>query len=604
MNRHGGRGFSIAEDEVLGKAYDSRLMKQLLGYLRPYAWQVALAVLLLMTQAAARLAGPYLTKVAIDRFILPGDVVGLRYIAIIFVGILVVQFLVAFAQTYLMQWIGQHVMFDMRRQIFSHLQRLSVRFFDRNPVGRLVTRVTNDVESLNEVLSSGVVAIFGDLFTLVGITIVMLSLNWQLALVTFSVLPLLFLVTFEFRKRVRHSFRKIRKRIARINAFLQENISGMHIVQLFLREKKNFARFEKLNRDYRDAYLETIFYFAIFFPTVEFLGYLAIGTTLAYGGWRFQSSALTLGVVVAFIQYAQQFFRPISDLAEKYNILQGAMAAAERIFQILDEKPEIRQPARPVELPSLRDKIEFRNVWFAYQDEEYVLKDISFEIRKGQKVALVGATGSGKTSIINLLCRFYDPQRGQILLDGVDIRQLSLENLRRRIAIVQQDIFIFSGSVEENIRLGEPFGRERIEAAARAVAADEFIRNLPEGYQTDVRERGNMISVGQRQLLAFARALAFDPEILILDEATASVDSHTERLIQQALDKLLEGRTAIVIAHRLSTIQHSDLILVLHKGRIREAGRHEELLRLGGIYSRLYEIQYENQLRQPQVSAR
>ena len=595
MSKNSKKSFSVESDELSGKAYDSQLMKRLVLYLKPYRLQVALAVFLLLIIAATRLVGPYLTKIAIDRYIIEEvDLDGLGYISILFVGFLFIQFFITFIHTYLMQWIGQKVMYDLRTQLFAHIQTLSLRFFDRNPVGRLVTRVTNDVDVLNEVLTSGLVAIFGDIFTLVGIVIVMLSLNWKLALVTFCVLPMLFYVTFVFRSRVRESFRNVRKRLARINTFLQENISGMYIVQLFSREKTNYNRFEGLNKDHLQAHLNTIFYFALFFPTVEFVGYLAIAVTLAYGGWQIQASGLTLGVLIAFIQYAQNFFRPISDLSEKYNILQGAMAASERIFKLLDEKPDILTKSQPKALSEDHSKIEFCDVSFGYNVDHFVLKDISFEIKKGQKIALVGATGSGKTSIINLLTRFYDVQKGQILIDGVDLRDVSVEEWRKRIAIVQQDIFIFSGTIADNIRLGENFSEEQINSAAKNVAANEFIRRLPQKYDTDVRERGNLISMGQRQLLAFARALAFDPEILILDEATASVDPHTEELIQQALEKLLENRTSIVIAHRLSTIKHADLILVLHKGRIREQGTHDELLQMGGIYQKLYQIQIDS----------
>ncbi len=594
MSKSAGKGFAVDSDDILGKAYDARLMSRLLKYLFPYKLQVCLALVLLLLLAGTRVVGPYLTKVAIDRYILNGDLQGLSYIAFIFVVVLAVQFVVTFANTFLMQWIGQKLMYDFRTKLFSHLQNLSLRFFDSNPVGRLVTRITNDVEALNEVLTSGVVAIFGDIFTLIGIVIAMLSLNWKLALVTFCVLPVLFFVTFQFRSRVRESFRKIRKRIAWINSFLNENITGMYIVQLFSRQGTNFNQFDSLNRKHLDAHLQTIFYFAIFFPTVEFIGYLVIGITIAYGGWQIQTSGVTLGVLIAFIQYAQNFFRPISDLSEKYNILQGAMAAAERIFKIFDEKPDIISVSDPVKLEKIRKEIEFRNVWFAYEKDNYVLKEISFEIKKGQKIALVGATGSGKTSIINLLIRFYDIQKGNILIDGIDIRNLSLENLRKRIAIVQQDIFVFSGTVADNIKLGEDFSSERTRAAAQHVLANDFILRLPRKYDTDVRERGNLISTGQRQLLAFARALAFDPEILILDEATASVDSHTEELIQKALEKLMAERTAIVIAHRLSTIKNADKILVMHKGRIREQGSHEELLKKDGIYQKLYQVQIEN----------
>ena len=590
-----GKGGKFLEEDVVGKAYDSRIAKRLLHYLRPYGWQVGLAVAVLVLLSLTRLAVPLITKIAIDRYIVPRDVPGVFRISLILLSILVLELGLQFVQINLMEWIGQHVMFDIRLATFAHLQKMDIAFFDRNPVGRLVTRVTSDVAALQEVFTSGVVAIFGDLFTLTGIVIVLLALNWQLALVTFTVLPLLIYATFLFRRKVRENYRRVRYLIARINAFLQENISGMTIVQLFNREKRNFEDFRQLNRETLDTQLKTILYFTLFGPSVDAISYFAIALIIWFGGIRYNSGGLTLGILVAFIQYAQRFFHPISDLAEKYNILQGAMASSERIFKILDAKPKIVSPATPVPFTRFKNAIRFDHVWFAYKEGEWVLRDVSFEVRKGQRVALVGATGAGKTSIISLLARFYDVQKGRILIDGTDIRQFAIPDLRRKIAIVLQDVFLFSGSIADNIRLGENLSQESVAEAARLANAHEFVQAMPDGYLTDVKERGQSLSLGQRQLLSFARALAFDPEILVLDEATSSVDTQTELLIQEALSRLLENRTAIIIAHRLSTIQHSDKILVIHKGEIRESGTHQELLHRHGIYYRLYKLQFEEQ---------
>ena len=587
-----GRG-DFRDEESLGKVYDARLMRRLLRYLAPYRWVAFSAVLLLLLLSLLQLAGPYLAKVAIDRYIGRGNFAGLTRISVIFAGILLAQFFFRVLQTYLVQWMGQNVMRDLRLEIFSHLQRLPLSFFDRNPVGRLMTRITTDVENLNELLSSGVVAIFGDVFTLAGIVIVMLWMNWRLALVTFTVLPFLTVATFLFRRFVRKAYREIRLRIARINAYLQENITGMVIVQLFNREKRNFEHFRRLNYDYLEAYLRTIFYHAVFFPVVELLSAVALGLILWYGGLRVFSGALTVGALVAFLQYTQRFFRPISDLSEKYNIMQSAMAASERIFKLLEE-PEQPSFTPPVQhLDRCRGEIEFRHVWFAYSGEDWVLKDISFRVEPGERVAFVGATGSGKTSIMSLLTRLYEPQRGQILLDGVDIRHVPLEELRRVVGVVPQDVFLFSGSVAENIRLGNrDISEDVVRQVAQALNVDRFVERLPRGFDEEVRERGGILSTGQRQLLAFARALAYDPRVIILDEATSSVDTETERLVQEALEKLMVGRTCLIVAHRLSTVQTADRIIVIHKGKIREQGTHQELLALKGIYYRLYKLQY------------
>lgn len=590
---------NIHEEEALDKSYDSRLMRRLLSYLKPYRYQVALAVLILFLAMVLQLAGPFLTKIGIDRYIANKDFAGLNLICLMFVAILLIEFVVGVVETYVINWIGQKAMFDMRSQLFSHLQSLPVSFFDKNPVGRLVTRVTNDVQSLNEMLSSGAVAIFGDVFKLVGIVIVLLLFNWKLALVTFSVLPLLFGATFLFRKLIRDNYRLIRVRIARINSFLQENITGMSVVQIFNREKKNFDIFEKLNRDHMEAFLKTVFNYAWFYPAVNLISAIAIALIIWYGGGRILAGALTFGALVAFIQYAEMFFRPIMDLSEKYNIMQSAMAASERIFALLDVPPETNlqaavRPLRP--LAKARGEIEFRNVWFAYKGDDFVLKNVSFRIKPGEKIAFVGATGAGKTSIMNVLLLFYDIQRGEILFDGVNIRDLPPRDLRQHFAIVLQDVFIFDGTVAHNIKLGNSnISDERMQQAARDVHADFFIQKLPEKYEQPVQERGRSLSVGQRQLLAFARALAFDPAVLILDEATSSVDTETEILIQQALERLMQNRTSLVVAHRLSTIQNSDRIIVLHKGEIREVGSHRELLAKEGIYYKLYQLQYASQ---------
>jgi ATP-binding cassette subfamily B multidrug efflux pump len=580
------------EEEILGKAYDARLMRRLLQYLRPYLAEAAAAVVLLLLLSLLQLLGPYLVKVAIDAHIARGRVAGLAAISLLFFAVLLLQFAVEVAQSYLIQRMGQNIMRDLRLEVFGHLQRLPLSYFDRNPVGRLMTRVTTDVENLNEMLSSGVVAIFGDVFTLTGIAVVMLWIQWQLALVSFLVVPFLTVATFMFRSKVREAYREIRVRIAKINAYLQENISGMAVVQLFGRESRNLDHFRKLNYDHLEAFLRTIFYHAVFFPVVELLGALAVALILWYGGIRMHAGSLTIGAVVAFIQYAQRFFRPISDLAEKYNIMQSAMASAERIFRLLDEpeEPDFRSPAiRPA---VVRGEIEFRGVWFSYNGEDWVLRDVSFRIDPGERVAFVGATGAGKTSIMSLLTRLYEPQRGCILLDGVDIRHIPRDELRRNIAVVPQEVFLFAGTVEENIGLGdERISSEAIRQVAEALNIHEMIEKLPRGYREDVRERGSRLSLGQRQLISFARALAHDPRVVVLDEATSSVDSETERMVQEALEKLLAGRTALIVAHRLSTVQNADRILVLHKGEIREVGTHSELLARQGIYYRLYQLQ-------------
>ena len=583
------------EEEVLGKAYDGRLMRRLLGYLSPYRAAVALALGAIIGQSALQLAQPYLIKLAIDRYIATGDLSGLDRIALAFLAILCGSFALEFVQTYTMQMTGQRIMFDLRPQIYARLQQLDVSFYDRNPVGRLITRVTTDVDVLNDLFTAGVVSVVGDVFTLAGIMIVLVWMNWELALATFSVLPLIFIVTQWFRRHVRESYRTVRVRIARINAFLQEHITGMATVQLFRREARSFERFDRINRSHRDANVDSIFYYAVFYPAIEIVGALASGLIIWYGGGRVLAAALTLGSLVAFLQYSQRFFRPISDLSEKFNVVQAAMASSERIFGVLDTPVDIRSPAAPRPTNGA-GRIEFDRVWFAYHGDDFVLRDVSFTVEPGERLGIVGATGAGKSTLISLLLRFYDVRRGRILVDGVDVREHDLARLRGLFGLVLQDVHLFSGTIASNIRLGRAdVDDEQVWRAAAAVHADQFIARLPEGLASPVAERGATLSVGQKQLLSFARALAFDPRILVLDEATSSVDTETELLIRDALRVLMAGRTSIAIAHRLSTIQDMDKILVLHKGEVRESGSHQALLAGRGIYYKLYQLQYKDQ---------
>ena len=593
------------EDEILGRAYDARLMRRLLTYLRPYRWPVVLSVVLLLLTAGMDLLGPYFVKVAIDRHISRGDLAGVGRVAVFYLATLLGAFAFRYAQNFIMQVVGQNVMYDLRMALFSHLQHLAVSFFTRNPVGRLMTRITNDVDTLYEMVTSGVVTIIGDLVMLSGIVVAMLLLEWRLALVAFAVLPVLVFTTFWFQTKMRDSYRAVRIRIARINAYLNENIMGMPVAQLFNRAPKNFRRFDDLNRDHLDSNLQAVHYMSLFFPLAGFFGAVATALLIWYGGGEVVRGAVTLGALVALIQYTERFFRPIQDLAEKYNILQAAMASSERIFRVLDEPVVVRDAADAVPLERVRGEVEFRDVWFAYDDaagngdgsQDWVLKGVSFRIRAGESVAFVGHTGAGKTSIINLITRFHDPQRGQVLVDGRDVRAYRQRDLRRHVGLVLQDVFLFSGTIASNIRLGNTeISDEKLHRAAEFVNAQRFIDRLPQGYATEVVERGATLSAGQRQLIAFARALAHNPEILlVLDEATSSVDTETEILIQDALRKVLKGRTSIIIAHRLSTIQNVDRILVMHKGRIVEEGTHRELLARGGIYTKLYQLQYRDQ---------
>jgi ATP-binding cassette, subfamily B, multidrug efflux pump len=584
------------EEDVLGKAYDARLMRRLLGYLWPYKWQALLALAAIVVHSVLQLAPPYLTKVAIDEYIAADRLDGLETIAVVFFAVLVLSFAMEFFQTWMMQVTGQRIMYDLRMAIYGHLQKLDVRFYDRNPVGRLMTRVTTDVDALNELFTGGVVAVFGDVFTLVGIMIVMLAMDWELALVSFAVLPLIAVVTQWFRRNVRESYRTVRAWIARINAFLQENITGMPTVQLFRREPRNFETFESINAKHRDANIDSIFYYAVFYPSIEIFGSLSASIIIWYGGLSVIADELTLGVLVAFIQYSGRFYRPISDMSEKFNILQSAMASSERIFKLLDEPVEIAAPETPVRRdPARPPRIRFDHVWFAYNDEDYVLRDVTFEVAPGERVGIVGATGSGKTTIINLLMRFYDVSRGRILIDDTDIRELAIEDVRRLVSLVLQDVHLFSGTIDANVRLGEEdIDETDVQEAATAVGAQRFIERLPERGGTVLGERGASLSVGQKQLLSFARALAFDRPVLVLDEATSSVDTDTELAIRQALRVLMQGRTTLAIAHRLSTIQDMDTILVLHKGVLREAGTHQQLLAARGIYYKLYQLQFRD----------
>jgi ATP-binding cassette, subfamily B, multidrug efflux pump len=634
------------EEEVLGKAYDSRLMKRLLGYLRPYKWQVVIALVSIILKAGADVMGPFLTKTAIDKYLSSASahnhtfldaflssrpLVGIAQLGFFYFALLLISFGLEYTQTYLMQWTGQKVMYDLRSQIFRHLQHMHIGFYDRNPVGRLVTRVTTDVDALNEMFTSGVVAIFEDVFVLAGILIIMLGMSWWLALITFSVLPLIFWATMVFRKSVRDSYRRIRTAIARINSYLQEHVTGMVVLQLFNREKRAYRSFDKVNAQHMDAFKDAIMAYALYYPVVEILSSVAIALVIWFGGMGVIRGAVTLGVLVAFMQYAQRFFRPIQDLSDKYNILQSAMASSERVFKLLDTPVEITSPSMPQKAEGA-GRIEFDHVWFAYRKLEmpddpapevtgnghshiapqaeafdWILRDVSFTIEPGETVAIVGHTGAGKTTIISLLMRFYDIQKGAIRIDGVDIRQMDLNDLRRRFGVVLQDPFLFTGTIENNIRLGSAWiTDEQIEAAAENVNVADFVRSLPQGFKAPVLERGSTMSTGQKQLISFARALAHNPKILVLDEATSSVDTETEIRVREALTRMVEGRTSVIIAHRLSTIQRADKIIVMHKGKVRETGSHQELLAQRGIYWRLYQLQYKDQefgVAQPQVGA-
>ena len=665
------------EEEVLGKAYDSRLMRRLLTYLRPYRLHVTVAIVAIIFKSFADVLGPYLVKVAVDRYLAPAKgstsgmwnwlssnpLTGIAQISSIYFGLLIFTFVLEFLQTYYMQWTGQQVMFDLRSQIFRHLQRMHVAFYDKNPVGRLVTRVTTDVDALNEMFTSGVVSIFEDLFVLAGILGIMLCMNWKLALITFAVLPFIVFATKIFRDKVRDSYRRIRTAIARINAYLQEHVSGMVVLQLFNRERRAYKRFAEINQSHMDAFKDAILAYAVYYPVVDLFSSIAIASVIWWGGkdviskissttiaLEFNPHTLislhkvaavaSLGVLIAFTQYAMRFFRPIMDFSEKYNILQSAMAASERIFKLVDTPVDVVSPA-VTKKPMGPGRIEFDHVWFAYREvsidedgktaeagkphvgtaaigrpgeqssavaptngnaadvitkPDWVLRDVSFAIEPGETVAVVGHTGAGKTTLISLLLRFYDVQKGAIRIDGVDIREMDLADLRSRIGVVLQDPFLFTGTIGGNIRLGtDRIQDAHVQQAAEDVNLGDFIRSLPKGFEEEVRERGSTLSTGQKQLISFARALAHDPKILILDEATSSVDTETEFRVREALARMVEGRTSLIIAHRLSTIQRADKIIVMHKSQLREMGTHQELLAHRGIYYKLYQLQYKDQ---------
>ncbi|MCS3704323.1 ABC transporter ATP-binding protein [Salinibacter ruber] len=588
-------------DEV--NTFDGRLIRRLGRYLTPYAGYIVLALAITLGASFLGPLRPWLVQKGIDNYIVVGDLEGLQYIILYLVLALVGEGILSFGENYLTQWIGQQAIYDLRTTLFRHVEGQSLAYFDRTPVGRVITRTTSDVEALSDALSSGLVSVLGDLFKLVFIAYFMFTLNWMLAVVTLLVMPLMVWVTFWFRRNVREQYRETRKQMARINSFIQEHVTGMHIVQLFNREDEEEDRFEGINDKHRAAHLHTIFYYAIFWPSIEFISNLALAAVLWFGGFRaLGGSALTLGVLVAFIQYARQFFRPIRDLSNQYDTLQKAMAGAERVFSLLDTDESIEAPSAPVELDAVEGTIEFKNVWFAYEEDDagtpdWVLEDVSFRVEPGEMAALVGATGAGKSTVMNLLLRFYEIQRGQIRVDGHDIRDLRLRDLREHIGLIPQDVFLFSGSVRRNLTLDDPsIDEATMRRAAETVQADQLIERLPDGYDQDVKERGSSLSRGQRQLLAFVRALLYDPDVMVLDEATSSVDTETEALIQRALERVTEGRTTLAIAHRLSTIQDADKILVMHKGEIRERGTHQELLAADGLYRKLYDLQYADQV--------
>jgi ATP-binding cassette subfamily B multidrug efflux pump len=599
------------EEEVLGKAYDGRLMRWLLTYLKPYRVIVAASLVLLLLDSLLQIIGPLLTKLAIDRYLVPAAhrtstildsylssdaVTGLTQITGIYLATLLFGFLFSFGQTYMMQWTGQKAMFDLRKQLMNHLQRLDVSYFDKNPVGRLVTRVTTDVDVLNDLFASGLVTIVGDFCMLLFVLIVMFKLSPGMTGLLLAVMPAVILVTIQFRRKASQSYRRIRVAVARINAYLQEHVAGMTVLQLFNREDCSKVEFDEINKVHMNAFKDAIIAYGWFYPVVEFLGMLSLAMLLAYGGFRIQQGALTLGVLVAFFQYGMRFFKPIQDLSEKYNILQGAMAASERIFKLLDTPPEIVSPAAPIAFPSGPIAIEFDHVWFAYQGEDWALRDVSFRVDPGETIAIVGHTGAGKTTLTSILLRFYDVQRGSIRIGGIDVRRFSLQDLRRHFGVVLQDPYLFMGTIGTNIRLGtERITTEDVTAAAEQVNLLDFVNQLPARFDEPVRERGNGFSTGQKQLMSFARALAHNPRILILDEATSSVDTETELRVREAMSRLVQGRTSLVIAHRLSTIQSADRILVMHKAQLRERGTHQELLALRGIYYKLYQLQYKEE---------
>jgi len=599
------------EEEVLGKAYDGKLMRRLLAYIRPYKSELVVALVLLALNAILQAVGPLLTEYAVDRYLVPSPHrhatpidsylstnpwTGVGEVSLLYLAAVIVGLLCDFGEQYLMQWIGQKAMFDLRRGLMAHLQRLDLAYYDHNPVGRLVTRLTTDVDALNDLFSSGLLMILGDVLMLSIVIAVMFNLSPGMTLLLLAVMPFVVLVTVRFRRSVQQSYRRIRVAIARINSYLQEHINGIAVLQLFNREDRSRVEFDKINRDHMDAYKDAITAYGWFYPWVEFLGMLALALLLAYGGFRIRSGGLTLGVLVAFFQYGLRFFRPIQDLSDKYNILQSAMAAAERIFKLLDTPVCIQSPADPVPFPRSPAAIEFDHVWFAYKDQDWVLNDVSFRVEPGETIAVVGHTGAGKTTLTSLLLRFYEIQRGSIRIGGHDIREFDLEELRGSFGVVLQDPHLFTGTVASNIRLGtDGIPDERVAESAEQVNLLEFIRTLPEEFEQPVRERGAGFSTGQKQLISFARALAHNPRFLILDEATSSVDTETEFRIRDALARLVEGRTSIVIAHRLSTIQRADRILVMHKGKLREMGTHQELLALRGIYWKLYQLQYKDQ---------
>ena len=601
------------EEEVLGKAYDSRLMRRLLGYMRPYRAMVFFSLVFLLLQSVLQVLNPLLTRLAVDKYIRPGahplttpidawlpadPWAGLTRVALLYFVVLIGTFATEFAQTMLMQWTGQLAMFDLRKQLMEHLQGLDLAFYDRNPVGRLVTRVTTDVDVLNDLFASGLITILGDLAVLGFIIAIMYRMSPLLTGVLMAAMPVVIVATLIFRRSVQQSYRRIRVAIARINAYLQEHITGIVVLQLFNRERRSGREFDRINRDHMDAYKDAITAYGWFYPVVEFVSMLAIAAMLTYGGVRIESGRLSLGILVAFLQYGLRFFRPIQDLSEKYNILQGAMASSERIFKLLDTQATILPPSAPRAVPTAIVNIEFDHVWFAYQDEDWVLRDVSFTIAPGETIAVVGHTGAGKTTLIALLLRFYDVQKGAIRVGGIDIKELDPLDLRRQFGVVLQDPFLFTGTIGDNIRLGtERIRDEDVESAAEQVNVLEFIRGLPDGFQHSIRERGSGLSTGQKQLISFARALAHNPRYLILDEATSSVDTDTELRVRAALMRMVEGRTSIVIAHRLSTIQRADRILVMHKGKLREIGTHQELLAVRGIYWKLYQLQYKDQER-------